>query len=30
MTFAWKADSWTTVAWHLSTLAGAVQGGSPS
>ena len=30
MTFAWKGGSWTVVAWHLSTLAGAVEGGSPS
>jgi hypothetical protein len=27
---AWKSGAWTVVAWHLSTLAGAVNGGSPS
>ena len=30
MTMAWKNNAWTVVAWHLSTLAGAVNGGSPS
>ncbi len=30
MTMAWKDGGWTMVAWHLSTLAGAVNGGSPS
>ena len=30
MTLAWKNSAWTVVAWHLSTLAGAVNGGSPS